>query len=65
MPTKADGKEFDIPYRPGGRRWAMHSQQSHTEGFLYSLSGHNSLANLSALLALKQRVGIEVFFVNT
>ena len=43
----------------GQRRWAICSQQD-TEDSLYTLSGHNSLANLSALLALKQGAGMEV-----
>ena len=44
---------------------ALHSQQGHIECFLCRLTGHNSLANSFALLALKQKVGFGVFFVNT
>ena len=57
-------KGFAI-HQSGQKRWAIHSQHGHTEGSLCRLTGHNSSANSSALLALKQRVGIEVFFVNT
>ena len=37
-------KGFATHHRPGGRRWAIRSQQGHTEG---------------SLLALKQRAGME------
>ena len=62
IPARSQGlteKSFATHHRPGGRRWAIHSQQSHTEGSLYG-SSHRSLANLSALLALKQKTGIKV-----
>ena len=68
IPARSQGlteKGFATHHRPGGRRWAIRSQQGHTEGSLCRLTGHNSPASSSALLALKQRVGIEVFFVNT
>ena len=56
--------ERDLLYIPGsdGKRLAICSQQC-TEGSLCSLPGHNSPANLSALLALKQRARTEIFFV--
>ena len=54
-----------MPVTSGGKIWAIRIQQGHTEGFLYSLTSYNSPASSSAFLALKQRVGIEVFFVNT
>ena len=50
-------KRFAI-HQSGQKRWAIHSQHGHTEGSLYSSSDHNFPAHSSALLALKQRVGI-------
>ena len=50
---------FAIYHRPGGRRYAIRSQQGHIEGSLYGFS-HRFSANTSALLALKQKTSIEV-----
>ena len=60
IPARSQGlteKGFATHHRPGGRRWAIRSQQGHTEGSLYG-SSHRSSANSSALLALKQKAGI-------
>ena len=57
--TRSDGKEFATYHRLDGRRWAIRSQQGYTKGSLYG-SSHSFLANSSALLALKQKAGMEV-----
>ena len=62
IPARSQGlteKRFATHHKPSGKRWAIHSQQGYTEVSLYG-SSHRFLANLSALLALKQKTGIKV-----
>ena len=59
IPARSQGltkKGFATHHRPGGRKWAICSQQGHTEGSLYN-SSDSFLANSSAFLALKQKNG--------